>query len=91
MACNCSKRVRGGDKPTGLLHALTVFCWVPLPEGCLSRIPNVSWLCFGVAVSFAVRMLSVRPVWCYPDHVELAGTPSGRVVLGPTETLIWDC
>jgi len=35
-------------------------------------------------------MLSVRPVRCYPDHVELAGTPQGRVVLGPTGTLTWD-
>ncbi len=29
-------------------------------------------------------MLSEKYVRCYPDHVELAGTSPGRVVLGPT-------
>jgi hypothetical protein len=40
-----------------------------------------------IIAGLAVRMLSVRHVACYPDHVELAGTPPWRVVLGPTETL----
>jgi hypothetical protein len=52
---------------------------------------RVSSLLFtGIAVSLAVRMLSERHVACYPDNVELAGTLSGCVVLGPTETLTWD-
>ncbi len=29
---------KGGDERTGFLHALSVFCWVPLSCGCPSRI-----------------------------------------------------
>jgi hypothetical protein len=56
MACNCSKRVRGGRQTNGFTT-----CSHGVLLGSSSRrlsitYSYVSWLCFGVAVTFAVRI-----------------------------------